>query len=134
MLELAAGSERRQAQPLKRPRLLQPTSLRSALDRVSNDHVIQMRDEFPWLDSLKASLATNPLVPYLEKDAVKLLDVAISADEAKPPYEGKELLEYLIEVGVLRRRPDRRIDAPDLFLAGLGLRRKGGVKRRSETA
>lgn len=132
MLELAAGSERRQGEALKRPRLLQPTSLRSALDRLSNDHVIQMGDEFPWLDSVKSNLATNPLVPYLEKDAIKLLDLVIPDSASTPPYEGKELLEYLIEVGVLRRRPDRRIDAPDLFLAGLGLRRKGGVKRRHE--
>jgi len=27
-------------------------------------------------------------------------------------------------------RADGRIDAPDLFLAGLGLKRKGGVRRK----
>ena len=48
-----------------------------------------------------------------------------------PPFEGRELLEYLLEIGILRRRPDGRIDAPDLFLSGLGLRRKGGVRKRT---
>ena len=33
-------------------------------------------------------------------------------------------------LGVFRRRPDGRIDAPDLFLHGMGLRRKGGVSRK----
>lgn len=130
MVELAAARDRQQAESLNKPRLLQPTSLRSALDRVSTDHVVQAKDELPWLDAVKASLAANPLVPYLEKDAAKLLDAVVSSTGARPPYEGKELLNYLIELGILRRRPDRRIDAPDLFLTGLNLRRKGGVKRK----
>lgn len=130
MVELAAAKDRQQAESIAKPRLLQPTSLRSALDRVSTDHVVQAKDEFPWLDTVKASFAVNPLVPYLEKDAAKLFDLVEANSGPQPPYQGKELLSYLIELGILRRRPDRRIDAPDLFLVGLDLRRKGGVKRK----
>lgn len=130
MLELAAARDRQQAESLNRPRLLHPTSLRLALDRVSNDHVLQAKDELPWLDTVKESLAANPLVPYMDKEALRLLEVVADIGEVQPPYEGRELLDYLIELGVLRRRPDRRIDAPDLFLNGLGLRRKGGVRRK----
>lgn len=129
MIELAAVRDHQQKESLSKPRLLQPTSLRSALDRVSADHVVQAKDELPWLDVVRASLARDPLVPYQEKDAIKLLD-DIGARSPAPPYEGKELLSYLLELGILRRRPDRRIDAPDLFLSGLGLRRKGGVRRK----
>jgi len=48
---------------------------------------------------------------------------------SEPPFEGRELLEYLLEIGLLRRRADGRVDVPDLFLSGLGLKRKGGVKK-----
>ncbi len=35
----------------------------------------------------------------------------------------------LLELGVCRTRPDDRIDVPDLFLHGLGTKRRGGVKQ-----
>jgi hypothetical protein len=130
MIELAAERDHRQKEPLSRPRLLQPVSLRSALDRVSTDHVLQSIDELPWLRVLRECLASDPLVPYWEKDAVHLLEGFESDKNAAPPFTGKELLGYLLEIGILRLRPDGRIDAPDLFLSGLGLRRKGGVKRK----
>ncbi|MGG2362287.1 hypothetical protein ACE4Z5_25390, partial [Salmonella enterica] len=59
---------------MERPKLLHPTSLRSALDRVSEDHVLQARDEFPWIDTVKVFLSNNPLVPYEDKEAIKLLE------------------------------------------------------------
>ena len=130
-VEQAAERDHRQKEPLNRPRLLQPVSLRSALDRVSADHVLQSIDELPWLIALSECLASDPLVPYSEKDAIHLLEGFESGADAAPPFTGKELLGYLLEIGILRLRPDGRIDAPDLFLSGLGLRRKGGVKRRT---
>lgn len=35
----------------------------------------------------------------------------------------------LLELGVCRTHPDDRIDVPDLFLHGLGIKRRGGVKQ-----
>jgi hypothetical protein len=61
---------------------------------------------------------------------VGLLDnLANNTTRDIPPFSGDEWLEYLLELGILRRRADGRVDAPDLFLAGLGLRRKGGVRK-----
>ncbi len=131
LMEEAAGQELQNFRALKAPRLLEPASLRRALDRVSDDHVAQSRDEWPWLDAIKAKLRGDPLVPYTEKEVVKLLDVLSDPQPSmQPPFEGRELLDYLLELGILRRRPDRRLDAPDLYLAGLGLKRKGGVKKK----
>jgi hypothetical protein len=132
LIEEAARQEIAHFGSLREPRLLEPASLRRALDRVSNDHVAQSLDEWPWLDSVKARLAESALVPWdRERDVVKLLEGFTGAvGSSAPPYEGRELLEYLLEIGILRRRPDGRVDAPDLFLSGLGLRRKGGVRKR----
>lgn len=133
LIEEAALQELQHIDTLRQPRLIKPASLRRALDRVSEDHVAQSRDEWPWLDAVKKKLTDNSLVPWeREKNAIALLEnFSTTGSETAPPFEGRELLEYLLEIGILRRRPDGRVDAPDLFLAGLGLRRKGGVMKRS---
>ncbi|WP_297905472.1 hypothetical protein [Metallibacterium sp.] len=132
LMEEAARLELQAFGTLRSPRLLEPASLRRALDRVSNGHVTDSKDEWPWLDAIKEKLLGNPLVPYTEKAAIKLLEGLLDArDRASPPFEGRELLDYLLELGIFRRRSvDGRLDAPDLYLAGLGLRRKGGVKKK----
>lgn len=130
LMEEAARLELQDFGTLRSRRLLEPASLRRALDRVSNGHVTDSKDEWPWLEAIKGKLRGDPLVPYAEKEAIKLLEGLSGAKEGTPPpFEGRELLDYLLELGIFRRRPDGRIDAPDLFLSGLGLRRKGGVRR-----
>ena len=51
------------------------------------------------------------------------------ADVSPPAPDPRNLVRYLVEIGVLRERSQDRLDAPDLYQAGLGLRRKGGVAR-----
>jgi hypothetical protein len=128
MIELAAGSDSTSPDILERPRLLRPSSLRRALDRISTDYVQDVLTELPWLQSVVEALRPNALVPYVERDLVRRLDGFQGAHV--PPCVGRHLVDYLVELGVLRRRPDGRVDAPDLFLHGLGLRRKGGVSRK----
>lgn len=131
LVEEAARIELNEFHPLREPRLLFPASLRRALDRVSDEHVEHALAEWPWLNAVKVRLK-NQLVPWeREREVTKLLDGLGETAGAKAPFEeGRELLQYLVEVGILRRRPDGRVDAPDLFLHGLGLKRKGGVGRR----
>ena len=130
-MEEAARLELLNSGALRSPRLLEPASLRRALDRVSGDYVAQSLDEWPWLEAIKVQLHADPLVPYTEKAAIKLLEgLSVTEGVTPPPFQGRELLDYLLELGIFRRRPvDDRLDAPDLYLAGLGLRRKGGVKK-----
>ena len=73
----------------------------------------------------------------LRRDAEKLLgrdwDRSWSAtqSDARPPAgTASELVTQLSEIGVFKIRPDGRVDVPDLFMAGLGLSRKGGVRKR----
>jgi len=49
----------------------------------------------------------------------------------RPPADtAAQLTDQLLEIGVFGIRPNKKIDVPDLFLVGLGLTRKGGVRRR----
>ncbi len=144
LFELAAGKESAN-QELRPPRLLHPTALRQALEDVSEDHVRQgATSEWPWLDGVRRRLRLDPLAPWTRRQIIELLgsdDVdgwaAAGAEDVRPPEEDPAaLLEYLVELGILRRRADDRLDVPDPYLYGLGLRRKGGVKvgRRSKRA
>ena len=136
LIEQAAGKDAAN-QSVPTPRLIHPTALRQALDDVSSSHVTQgISSEWPWLEGVRARLAKDRLVPWKRKRIVALLDADWdgswgSSDRAiRPPADRPaDLLDYLIEIGVFRRRSDDRIDAPNLYLSGLGLRRKGGVKQ-----
>jgi hypothetical protein len=37
-------------------------------------------------------------------------------------------LQYLLALGVLENRSDGRINVPEIYLYGFGIKRKGGVK------
>jgi len=118
-------------------RLLAPTSLRRALDKVSLEHVLQVNThELPWLPGVAGRLKGQG-VPMKRREAENALSRDFDRswsqdnDEIRPPVERPvDLVDYLVEIGVFRSRSDGRIDVPDLFLAGLGMTRKGGVARR----
>ena len=115
--------------------LIEPKSLRRALDRVSEDHVTQSNDEWPWLVKMKRHLKRNSNVPWERREIERILENAINDEDSKSIAEGlassgRDLVDYLIEVGVFRSRSYGRVDVPDLFLAGLGLKRKGGVAKK----
>lgn len=136
LIEQAARKEAAN-RSLRPPRLIHPTALRQALDDVSDDHVTQGIPEWPWLDGVKRRLKQDQLVPWEWREIVDLLDGDPHGSWGGPGRPGlrppvdqpADFLDYLIEIGVFRRRSDDRIDVSDLYLSGLDLRRKGGVKR-----
>ncbi|MBI2528542.1 MAG: hypothetical protein HYV93_21475 [Candidatus Rokubacteria bacterium] len=84
---------------------------------------------------MKTRLATLREVPWERREIDRHLDRGFDdpwgqVDVRPPAGSARELVEYLVEVGIFRARADGRIDAPDLFLAGLSLKRKGGVRRK----
>lgn len=139
LIERAAENQLRKGQFPTWPRLLEPISLRKAIDTVSIDHVNQSDDEYPWIIGLKDRIKGQN-VPWHRKALENLLKVkwnsSWSKQDAKiqPPAETpKEFVDYLVENGIFRQRSEGRIDVPDLYLQGLGLKRKGGVKKKERT-
>ena len=137
LIEQAAGKEAIN-RTLRSPRLIHPTALRQALDDVSSDHVRQAAtSEWPWLAGVRTRVERQQLVPWAYDEIVGLLQSDWDADwgsegypHVRPPENAPmPLVEYLLELGIFRRRFDGRIDVPDLYLFGLQLRRKGGVRR-----
>ena len=137
LFEQAAQKERGNPRATP-PKLLHPTSLRQALEDVSADHVIQaIHNEWPWLHGVRERIAKDRLAPWNRRELQELLDQdwdkswGQGAKHIGPPAQtARELIDYLVELGVFRERTSDRIDVPDIYLFGLGLRRKGGVKRK----
>ena len=136
LIEQAAGKDAANA-TLRPPRLIHPTALRQALDEVSDNHVTQgISSEWPWLEGVRARLRENQLVPWSRQEIVGLFDSDWAdtwgpreGPDLRPPVDRPtEFVDYLIDLGVFRRRAGDRIDVPDLYLSGLKLRRRGGVK------
>jgi hypothetical protein len=136
LIEEAAVQERER--PLAAySRLLDPRSIRRALDVVSKEYVLQVNThELPWLPGVQERLKGHG-VPLDRRAVENLLEKnwndPWSRDQpsVRPPAESPlQLTDLLLEIGVFGIRPNKKIDVPDLFLAGLGLTRKGGVKKR----
>lgn len=124
-------------------RLLEHVALRRALDVVSGDFVDgAARHEFPWIPSLKRRLAEDPLVPWTEREVARMIGRNFDGDWGSLPGAGglesirppgrdvAEVLESLVQLGIFTLRGDGSYNVPDLYLHGLGLRRKGGVARQ----
>jgi hypothetical protein len=132
------AAEQEQERPLATyNRILDPRSIRRALDVVSKEYVLQVNThELPWLPGVERRLKGNG-VPMDRRALENLLgedwDESWSQDQpsVRPPADNpSQLTDLLLEIGVFGSRPNKKIDVPDLFLAGLGLTRKGGVKKR----
>lgn len=141
LIEQAAGKEAVN-RTLRPPRLIHPTALRQALDDVSDSHVTQgISSEWPWLEGVKERLTGSTCALDAEGDCRLVrcrLDDNVGAREGpdvRPPVEQPaDFVGYLIDLGVFRQRSGDQIDVPDLYLSGLNLRRKGGVRRGPRSA
>ena len=116
-------------------RILDPTSIRRAIDHVSRLQVAQaISNEWPWLDGVHARV-DREIVPMSRQHLEALLSKDWDASwnpqrKIRPPADDvRTFVNYLVELGIMRLRGDGRFDAPDLYQSGLGLRRKGGVRR-----
>ena len=117
-------------------RLLDPRNIRRALDVVSKEYVLQVNShELPWLPGVQTRLQGEG-VPMDRRHVEYLLSKewdkpwSETQPNIRPPAQNaSQLVDLLLEIGVLGSRPHNRLDVPDLFLAGLGLTRKGGVRR-----
>jgi hypothetical protein len=116
-------------------RLIDPTSIRRAIDNVSELQVTQaISNEWPWLEGVRSRIRRES-VPMTRRQLEYLLSKNWSASwnsqrEVRPPADDQRVfVNYLVELGIMRQRGDGRLDTPDLYQSGLGLKRKGGVRR-----
>ncbi len=125
---LGFAAENAKRNPLsKGTRLIEPTDLFAGLEPTSKERVNEIAEEYSIvrrLENLK-----NRHVMMDPKEASALLGTPTLNDKNPQMTDGDAVIEELVGLGVLSIRPDGRIDVPDIYRYGFGIKRKGGVAR-----
>lgn len=118
---------------LEDEKILSPTRLQGALREVSVDRVVRelVSEEYQWLQGLINRLNGKAMLMGQEEFLNYLSpEHWAEADRNKLPGKTKEeILEALLGLGIVSKAPDGRINVPEIYLHGFGLKRKGGIKR-----
>lgn len=107
----------------------------------SKIRISEIKEDYPWVGPLLEALkgATVPLTvkELTERWTKSCIQSSLSAAQQKkrlPPrrYSSdpnlQALVDDLAELAVLYRTEDKRLNMPDIFRVGFGIKRKGGVK------
>lgn len=108
-------------------RLLHPHELQAALERTSLARVQELQEEHRVVGRLEN---LRGLTVMIEQGIVQrhLARPAAGVDDGFG-LDGRAAMDELIRLGVLKVRTDGRIDVPDIYRAGYGIKRKGGGAR-----
>lgn len=102
------------------PRALHWSAIQEGVRKASQVRIAEIGEDLPWAQSALERLQ-NVLVPCKREIVLRLWRNRV--DDRTPP----QVLQELREVGFFTELPDGRINVPDLYRVGFGLRRKGGL-------
>lgn len=117
---------------LEGERILLPTRLQGAVEKVSIDRVQELtQEEYQWLQKLITQLKQKTMLMEKEEFLGYLNPDNWPAKERGrlPGKTNTEILEALVTLGIVMKTADGRINIPEIYLYGFGLKRKGGIKR-----
>jgi len=108
-------------------RLIRPSDLYAALEGTSKERVREISEEYPAVRRLENLRGLHVM---LEKKQV-VERVARPVEEASGgiPTNGEAVFDELLRLGVVKVRTDGRVDVPDIYRSGFGIKRRGGVGR-----
>jgi hypothetical protein len=133
LFSLAAERSLKKLDPsLTETTLIDPSDLQGALMDTSEDRIRELaQEEYPWLEALKTSLKGLELPIEKERFLESLQKTNWSEQTGKKPPNSnpEEVLKYLLQLGIASSRSDGRINMPEIYMYGFGLKRRGGVKR-----
>ncbi|MEW6281748.1 MAG: hypothetical protein AB1758_24280 [Candidatus Eremiobacterota bacterium] len=121
---------------------LTPKGLQKGLQAASRVRVEQLKEEYGWIESVLAPLADQS-VPcpdqalysrWSEATTLESIDRGAESDHYLVPIEFESegarhdsLLRALMRIGITERRPDGRINVPDIYRVAAKLLKRGGV-------
>lgn len=108
-------------------RLLHPTELQSALEKTSKYRARELAEEHKVVNRLRRLEGMTLLAD--RRDIIRRLSDGGPDDDDGFGNDGEAAFDELVHLGVFRVRDDERIDVPDIFRFGFGIKRKGGVRR-----
>ncbi len=117
---------------LEKERILSPTRLQGAIAKVSTDRVQELtQEEYQWLQNLITRLNQKTMLMDIDEflDYLHPENWTESERDKLPGKSNIEILEVLVTLGIVMKTADNRINFPEIYLHGFGLKRKGGIKR-----
>ena len=104
-----------------------PNRLHAGLGPTSKERAREIAEEYPIVNRLENFRDKHVMMD--PKEAAKLPGKPVTNDGNPKVTDGSSVIEELVGLGVLRIRPDGRIDVPDIYRYGFGIKRKGGVAK-----
>lgn len=127
LLGFAAEDALKNPLPPSDGRLMSPRDLAGALDRTSRARVSEIREEYPLVNRLENLRGQSVMID--RSLVISRVAQRVEGESGGLSVEGEAVFDELVRLGVLKVRPDGRIDVPDIYRAGFGIKRKGGVAR-----
>ncbi|GAA3842615.1 hypothetical protein GCM10022243_06310 [Saccharothrix violaceirubra] len=121
--------------------------IRQGVQTASGIRVVEVREDIPWvstaivpLGGLQVPIETQDVIQRWEErdlkgELIRLSEATPSADGGAPAPTGPLTTDYpkligeLVELGVMSRRANGKLDLPDVYRIAFDLGRKGGVPR-----
>jgi len=113
---------------LPHDRLLRPTNIQGALMQTSQERITELAEEYPWIQSLKPVLKDIE-VPVPRPRFITAIERVDWGAHLPPSVKAGEQIDDLVELGIIEKRSDDRINIPEIYMYGFGMKRRGGIKR-----
>lgn len=111
--------------------LITPSMLQGAVVEVSEERVSELQEEYKWLKELKKSLSGVTLL--IEKNEfTKKIQMNLWSEENQkqlPALSPQGIFDVLEKLGIVMVARDGRVNVPEIYLHGFGMKRKGGIRR-----
>ncbi len=116
---------------LAKDQLILPSMIQNALVSVSEDRVNELAEEYPWLKKLKTQLEGLTMLVDRESFLERIDMSAWVGDERNslPEQSSQGIFHVLQKLGIVMIAKDGRVNVPEIYLHGFGMKRKGGLLR-----
>lgn len=142
LLAFKRAAEHTQAHHPDYENALHHEAIHKGVTAASEIRIGEIKEDYPWVEPLLEAVrgSTVPCEPQeltRQWTAERIHEVQQATNKLPPrrfstdPYRGgstEALIDDLVELAVLYRTDDRRLNMPDIFRVGFGIKRKGGVK------
>jgi hypothetical protein len=105
---------------------MEPTSLVAALQRTSRDRVSELREEYRFVGRLENLRGETMLMSRTQ--VVARLSRSSETEDDGFGADGESVFRELRRIGVLEIRDHGRVDVPDIYRYGYGIKRRGGAR------
>lgn len=123
--------EKEDVYKLQDKRLLLPSMLQGAVQAVSVERVKELQEEYRWLEQLQKAFTGVTLLADKKEFIQKISMDLWNLEEQKqlPATTPQGIFDMLQKLGIVFVARDGRVNVPEIYLHGFGMKRKGGIRR-----